>query len=73
MEAELLKQSDFAITLNGRVMDNRADEGNLIIREVSELKLMEEKVIGEYRGFELAMLKDTLGGKKNRSQRCKRL
>ena len=64
MEAELLKQSDFAITLNGRVMDNRADEGNLIIREVSELKLMEEKVIGEYRGFELAMLKDTLGGKK---------
>ncbi len=64
VEAELLKQSDFAITLNGRVMDNRADAGNLIIREVSELKLMEEKVIGEYRGFELAVLKDTLGGKK---------
>ena len=64
MEAELLKQSDFAITLNGRVMDNRADAGNLIISEVMELKLMEEKVIGGYRGFELAVLKDTLGGKK---------
>lgn len=64
VEAELLKQSDFAITLNGRVMDNRADAGNMIISEVMELKLMEEKVIGEYQGFELAVLKDTLGGKK---------
>lgn len=64
VEEELLKQSDFTIILNGRLMDNRADAGNLIIREMSELKLMEEKVIDKYRGFELAVLKDTLGGKK---------
>lgn len=61
---ELLKQSDFTITLNGNFMDNRADAGNIILKEVQELKGMEEKVIGAYRGFDLAILKDALGAKK---------
>ncbi|MFR8105570.1 hypothetical protein [Eubacterium sp.] len=45
-------------------MDNRADAGNIILKEMQELKLMEEKVIGAYRGFDLAILKDALGAKK---------
>lgn len=61
---ELLKQSDFTITLNGNFMDNRADAGNIILKEVQELKGMEEKVIGEYRGFDLVIFKDALGVKK---------
>ena len=61
---ELLKQAEFAITLNGDYIDNRSDAGNIILKEVQELKLMEEKVIGAYRGFDLAILKDTLGAKK---------
>ena len=31
---ELLKQVDFTITLNGNFMDNRADAGNIILKEV---------------------------------------
>lgn len=45
-------------------MDNRADAGNIILKEVQDLKGMEEKVIGTYRGFDLAILKDALGAKK---------
>ena len=30
---ELLKQADFTITLNGNFMDNRADAGNIILKE----------------------------------------
>ena len=52
------------VTLNGDSVDNRADAGNIILKEVQELKLMEEKVIGAYRGFDLATLKDALGAKK---------
>ena len=62
--AELKQQSDFGITLNGVFMDNRTDAGNLIIHMIQELKGMEEKVIGSYRGFDLAVLKDALGLKK---------
>ena len=61
---ELLKQSDFTITLNGNFIDNRADAGNIILKEMLELKGMEEKIIGEYRGFDFAILKDALGVKK---------
>ena len=61
---ELLKQVDFTITLNSNFMDNRADAGNIILKEVQELKGMEEKVIGEYRGFDLVIFKDALGLKK---------
>lgn len=61
---ELLKQSDFTITLNSNFMDNRADAGNIILKEVQELKGMEEKVIGEYRGFDLVIFKNALGLKK---------
>lgn len=59
--AELKQQSAFGITLNGVFMDNRTDAGNLIIHMIQELKGMEEKVIGSYRGFDLAVLKDALG------------
>ena len=52
-------------------MDNRADAGNIILKEVQELKGMEEKVIGEYRGFDLVIFKDALGLKKDYSQRRK--
>ena len=45
-------------------MDNRADAGNIILKEVQDLKGMKEKVIGEYLGFDLAILKDALGAKK---------
>ena len=31
---ELLKQVDFTITLNSNFMDNRADAGNIILKEV---------------------------------------
>ena len=61
---ELLKQADFTITLNGNFMDNRADAGNIILKEVHELKGMEEKFIGVYRGFDLVIFKDALGLKK---------
>ena len=61
---ELLKQADFTITLNSNFMDNRADAGNIILKEVQELKGMEEKVIGAFRGFELVIFKDALGLKK---------
>ena len=61
---ELRKELDFEIVLNGIFTDNRADAGNMIIEQIQELKIMEEKVLGSYHGFGLSVLEDESGRKK---------